>query len=189
MTRMDVLHIAGIGPNTNVFTLNAAAAERRLEAQPWIADATIIKHLPTTVVLDVREHIVVAVTESAGVPRLVAEDGSLLDVAGGGSVLPRIVAADSTTVEPPTDQVGGAARALAAMDGALRSQVAQVSIMADGELQVELRSGAAIAYGGPQELAAKAEALRALLRWAAGQGKPVLSADVRVPAAPTARFG
>jgi cell division protein FtsQ len=189
LPRADVLRIAGISPTTNVFTLNAPAAERRLEALPWIADVTITKHLPTTVVVDIHEHVAVAITDSAGVPRLVAEDGSLLDVAGGLTVLPRIVAADDATDELPIQWVEGAARAVAAMDVALRSQIAQVSVMADGELQVDLRSGAAVAYGPAEELAAKAEALRAVLRWAARQGESVLSADVRVPATPSARFG
>jgi len=189
MGRADVLRIAGIDASTNVFTLNTAAAVRRLEAQPWIADATITKHLPTTVVVDIREHVPVAVTESAGVPRLVAEDGSLLEVAGALATLPLIVPADGSTVEPSIEWVGGAARAIAAMPTVLRSQVAQVDVASDGELQIDLRSGAAITYGPAEEFAAKADALRALLRWAAGQGRPVLSVDVRVPTAPTARLG
>ena len=187
--RADVLRIAGVDANTNVFTLNAAAAERRLQAQPWIAEATVTKELPTTVVIDIREHVAVAVTESAGVPRLVAEDGSLLEVAGGLTILPQIVAADETTMGLPIESEAGAASAIAAMEPTLRSQVERVTIMPNGELQMDLRSGAAIAYGSPEEPAAKADALGALLRWAAGQGRRLLSADVRVPAAPTARFG
>ncbi len=188
LRRSDVLRIARIGPATNVVTLDAGAAERRLEADPWVADATITKHLPTTVEIDVQEHTPVAVTESAGVLRSVAEDGTLLDVAGAVSVYPLIANADPGAAEPSPAWVSGAARAIGAMSFDLQRQIAQMSILDDGELRVDLRSGAQVAYGPAVEFEAKAESLRALLRWAAAQGTPVRSADIRVPSAPTASF-
>lgn len=189
LSRTEVLRIAGIGSSTNVFTLDAHGAERRLAADPWVASATIVKDLPTTVEVDIREHTPVAVTVSNGVLRLVAEDGSLLDVAATTAVYPRIVDADPSVAEPALASVSGAARAVAAMPTVLRHQVAQVAILADGELRVDLRSGAEISYGTADELTEKAAALGALLRWATGQGTSVRSADVRVPSAPTATFG
>ncbi len=47
VARADVLRIAAITPTTNVFTLDAGAAEARLERDPWIAGATITKDLPS----------------------------------------------------------------------------------------------------------------------------------------------
>ena len=189
MGRDQVLSVARIDGGTNVFTLDAPAAERRLEADPWVAEATVTKHLPTTVVIDIHEHVAVAVTDSDGVPRLVAEDGTLLDIAGTANFLPMIADADRTVGEPPTAWIDGAARAVAAMVSDLRHQISQVVILADGQLRVDLRSGAEVTYGPAEELPAKADALRLLLRWAAEQGTTLLFADVRVPAAPTARFG
>ncbi len=188
LSRAEALRIAGIGSSTNVVTLDAQAAERRLEADPWVASATITKELPTTLDVNVREHTAVAVTTLNGVLRLVAEDGSLLDVANPATAYPRIVDADPSGPEPSAPLVSGAARALAAMPTVLQRQVAQVAILVDGELQVDLRSGAQISYGTPDELTDKAEALGALLRWAGAQGTPLRSADVGVPSAPTATF-
>jgi cell division protein FtsQ len=189
LTRSDVLRRAQIAVGVNVFMLDAGSAERRLEADPWVMEATIAKHLPSTLVVDIQERSPVAVIESTGLLRLVAADGTLLDPAGTGVSLPLIASDDDELLEPAPAAVRGAARAVARMTQALRRQVAQVSILADGTLRMDLRSGAPVSYGPAVDLVAKAEALQALLRWASAQGAPIASADVRVPSAPTARFG
>jgi cell division protein FtsQ len=187
VARADVLRIAAITPKTNVFTLDAGAAEERLERDPWIAEATITKDLPTRLVIDIHERIAVAVAESGGVLRLVADDGALLEAA-----LPRVavglpvIASTEEGLEPGAGAVGGAARAVAAMAPTLRRRIEGVSILADGQLRVDLKSGAEVAYGEVVELPEKAMALRALLDYAAERGASVISADVRVPSAPTA---
>ena len=45
LTRQDVLRDAGVGPGTNVFHLDADAVERALVADPWIATASVERHL------------------------------------------------------------------------------------------------------------------------------------------------
>jgi cell division protein FtsQ len=186
--RSQVLRIAAVARDTNVFTLDADAAERRLERDPWIVDATVTKDLPSTLVIDVHERIAVAVAVSDGVLRLVADDGALLDVAHPRDAvgMPSIVTADAEGAEPSLDAVGGAARAIAAMTPTLRRRIDAVSILPDGQLRIDLSSGASAAYGDVAELQDKAMALRALLDYAAERGATVVSADVRVPSAPTA---
>lgn len=188
LSRADVLRIAGIDGGTNVFTLDAGAAERRLMRDRWIADATVTKDLPTTIEIVVREHTPVAVTGSANALRLVAEDGALLGAAADAVMLPRIGPADPAAGPPDTAWVNGAAKAVAAMAPVLRRQVSLVAILADGQLRVDLRSGAQVVYGPPEDVISKAKALRALLRWAAVQRTAIRSADIRVPSAPTARL-
>jgi cell division protein FtsQ len=186
--RSQVLRIAAVTPDTNVFTLDADAAERRLERDPWIAEATVTKDLPSTLVIDIHERIAVAVAESDGVLRLVADDGAFLETALPRDAIgmPSIVTADAEGVEPSPEAVGGAARAIAAMAPTLRRRIDGISIMADGQLRVELSSGSSAAYGEAVELEEKAMALRALLDYAAERGATVVSVDVRVPSAPTA---
>ena len=188
MSRSEVLHVAAITHDTNVFTLDAGAAERRLERDPWIADATVAKDLPSTLVIDVHERIAVAVAESDGVLRLIADDGALLDAARPRDAIgiPSIVTADAEGIEPSPEAVRGAARAIAAMAPTLRRRIEAVSILPDGQFRVDLSSGAGVAYGDVAELQEKAMALRALLDYAAERGATVVSADVRVPSAPTA---
>jgi cell division protein FtsQ len=188
VTRADVLRIAAITSKTNVFTLDTGAAEARLERDPWIAGATITKDLPSRLVIDIHERVVVAVVESGGVLRLVADDGVLLEAAlpRVSAGLPVIAFTDQQGLEPGADAVGGAARAIAAMVPTLRHRIDGVSILADGQLRVDLSSGAKVAYGEAVELPEKAMALRALLDYAAEKSASVISADVRVPSTPTA---
>ena len=190
LTRSDILRIAGIRSGTNVFTFDAVAAERRLERDPWIAGATITKHLPSTVSIDIRERVAVAVVESGGILRLVADDGVLLEAAlpPVATGLPLIASAEEGAPEPTTEGVRAAALAVAAMAPSLRRAVDAVSILADGQLRVDLRSGAQVAYGPAADLVEKAQALGALLMYAAEQGVTLSSADVRVPSAPTVQL-
>lgn len=189
LTRSDVLRMAQIAVGVNVFMLDTSAAERRLEADPWVAEATISKRLPSTLIVDIQERSPVAVIESTGLLRLVAGDGTMLDAAGPGVSLPLIASAEATVPVPSPTAVHDAARAVAAMAPVLRRQVSRVSILADGTLRVDLRDGAPVSYGPAVDLVAKANALQALLRWASSQGAAIVSADVRVPSAPTARLG
>ena len=142
MPRPQVLRIAGVTHDTNVFTLDAGAAERRLERDPWIADATVTKDLPSTLVIDLHERIAVAVAESDGVLRLVADDGAFLETARPRVAIgmPSIVIADAEGMEPSPEAVGGAARAIAAMAPTLRRRIDGISILADGQLRVDLSS-------------------------------------------------
>ena len=186
-TRSEVMRIAGIAPGTNVFTLDAGSAEARLERDPWIAGATITKDLPSTLVIDIDERVAVAVVQTGGALRLVADDGALLEAAlpRTAAGLPTIASAEPD-VQPGSDAIGGAARAIAAMAPSLRARIHGVSILSDGELRVDLSSGTEVAYGEAVDLSEKAMALRALLDYAMGKGASVISADVRVPSAPTA---
>jgi cell division protein FtsQ len=190
LTPSDILRIAGIESGTNVITFDAVAAERRLERDPWIADATITKDLPSTVSIDILERVAVAVVESEGILRLVADDGVLLEAALPrlATGLPHIASAEEGAPEPTTEGIRAAALAVAAMTPALRREVDVVSVLADGQLRVDLSSGAHVAYGPAVAVVEKAQALRALLAYAAGQGMTVRSADVRVPSAPTVQL-
>jgi cell division protein FtsQ len=188
VARADVMRLAAVTRDTNVFTLDAAAAERRLERDPWIAEATVTKDLPSTLIIDIDERVAVALVEFDGILRLVADDGSFLEVAAPRVAvqMPSIVAADTEGVEPSPEAVGGAARAIAAMAPSLRRRVESVSVLADGQLRVDLTSGATVAFGEAADLQEKAMALRALLDYAAERGATVISVDVRVPSAPSA---
>ena len=63
LTRSQVLRLAGVTAGTNVFHARHDAAERRLEADPWIARATVATGLPVDDQIAVHERIAGAVTE------------------------------------------------------------------------------------------------------------------------------
>jgi cell division protein FtsQ len=185
LSRGDVLRLAGVGTGTNVFYLDTGDVARRLEGDVWIAGVTVAKDLPSTLVIDVRERVAVAVMGSKGQRVLVADDGTWLGDAASGGLLPSI--GQPAGAPPPSAQdVNGAARAIAALGPDTRRQVAHVSVLPDGSLLVRLSSGAVVTWGTADELDAKAAALAALLRWAQKQGSHLTAADVHVPSDPTA---
>jgi cell division protein FtsQ len=47
---------AGISAEDNILAVNLGAARRRLQAHPWIADARVIREIPSRIVIRIREH-------------------------------------------------------------------------------------------------------------------------------------
>ena len=70
----------------------------------------------------------------------------------------------------------------------LRATVATVMVADDGSIQMQTRLGVMVTYGDASQAEAKAQALTAVLEWAASQGKTLSAVDVTVPGAPTAQL-
>ena len=51
--RSRIMELSAVLPGTNVVWLDEAAAERRLEAEPWIARAEVIPEFPSSVLISV----------------------------------------------------------------------------------------------------------------------------------------
>ena len=182
VTREDVLRLAGVGPGTNVFHLDADAVARALVADPWIAAASVERHLPGTVVIRLQEREPIARSTIGSTTVVLAGDGVVLPGASAGG-LPEIRA---WVGEPSDDARTGAARALAALERILRARVTEVVVQPSGELLMDLAGDLTVHYGPPGDDAAKATALRAVLAWAADQDEPLREVDVTVPEAPSA---
>lgn len=181
-----VLKLAGVGEGTNLLHLDTRAAEARLEGEPWILDAIVTVELPSTLRVRVVERTPVLVLNDGGRRELVSADGVVLGGAPPETSLPEMV------LEPGSEFDAGAVRAaadaVAAMEAPLRSQVASVGVADDGELSMVVEGGVEVRYGSVGDAAAKAQALRAILSFAAREGKVLLAVDVSAPSAPTARF-
>jgi hypothetical protein len=80
----------------------------------------------------------------------------------------------------------GAARAVAALDPAVRARVSAVVAQPSGSLVMDLRGPLTVRYGSAGDDAAKAAALRAVLSWAADQSVTLRDVDLSVPGAPSA---
>lgn len=175
----EVTSLAGIEPGTNVVYLDAHEVARSLEADPWIERATVSRDLPSTIVVSIVERIPVARTAA----EVLAADGTVLPGADGTD-LPTIRA---VVGEVSPAQRGAAAAAAGALARAVRSRVDDVLVEPDGDLVLLLDDGVTVVYGESRQHPAKAEALRALLRWVDATGVEIETADVSVPSAPTAR--
>lgn len=114
-----ILDEGGITLGKNVFAIDLDAAKRKIEADPWIASATLGRRLPDTVLISVQERTAVA---------LVALDDTYL-VSPTGEVFKRVEPGDPSDLPIVT---GLAAEALATdREGLTRTLQRALDIAAD----------------------------------------------------------
>jgi cell division septal protein FtsQ len=175
--RREVLAIARIDRRTNVFHLDAAAAERRLERDPRVLSATVRTSLPSAIRISVRPQSPVAIAGSP--PALVGPDGVVMGLAA---------TAVRNLPELRGDDLGSGAAAAAAMPPALRASVRVIAVGPTGEISLRLDGGVSARLGSTSDLHTKAASLQALLEWASEEDVRIASADVSVPGSPTVRL-
>jgi len=83
VTRQDLLAALGFSDSEvrqsfNIFRLNLAAEQKRVEAIPWIKSATITRIFPDRLIVNVRERAPLAFAQVDGRLELVDEDGVFL---------------------------------------------------------------------------------------------------------------
>jgi cell division protein FtsQ len=183
--RADLVRIAGVSKDTNVLWFDDRAAERRLEAEPWIANADVSASFPLTIQIAVTERTPVAVMGGPG-GSLIAGDGTALGASSDGHGLARIDLGTVTTAEGRAPTPVGAARALGTMPAGLRSQVTRVSVLLDGTLELRLEGGTRIRFGSPDDIARKVETIRRVFAWADEEGSVIRTLSVVAPGAPAA---
>lgn len=176
---------------TSILRLRLGDAEERVERLPLVADATVRRADPLTVVVSVRERQPVAVVEAEGRDVLVDETG-LVIVSGNQVSLPVIAVADGVLASPaelqpgtPVGELPGVDNAhavLTGLPGPLRSAVQRYEVGGADKLQLVLADGMRVRFGRATRLPEKARALGALLEDAAGSGATVI--DVRAPSNP-----
>lgn len=186
LSEQRILEIAGVGPGTDVFHADLGAAERRLERNPWIAEAAVTRHLPSTLTVSVSERRPVALTRGTdGHLVYLAVDGTVLAPAPAHTPLPEVVTATAAG-----DRASLSAGALVAqgLPHPLSPLVASITVDDGGAVTVLMRSGVTAAYGDASEPEAKGQALKAVLDYAATQPQAIVRIDLEVPGAPTAVF-
>lgn len=187
--RADQVRAAsGIEVGEPLVDVDAGAAVRRIEAVPWVADASVERRWPDGVAVRVEVRSPVAVVGEGADAVLVDGDGRAIDLApssGSGADLP--------VVEGAAPAVGGslagdarvAAGIIAALPEDLRAEVASAG-GPSSDVELELRDGIVVAWGDAAQPSAKAEALGVLL----GQDDRASFSriDVSVPRASTVTF-
>jgi cell division septal protein FtsQ len=183
----DVRSLAQIDPSTNVFHLQPDAVTARLLTDPWIASATVDKDLPDTVVLTVVERRPVGVIDTAGAHSVLASDGTVLPASAATGQAPGALPTVQAGSGAPDDaQRAAAAALLSALDPVVEQRVTELTVGQDLSETLTLRDGVTVDAGTPGEEAAKATALRAVLRWANAGSHSLATIDVSAPGAPSA---
>jgi cell division protein FtsQ len=79
ISREDVLTAAGITGRTSLLFLDAESARRKLKANPWIAEATVLKLYPDRLQIGIIERQAFALWQKNGELSVIAEDGTVLE--------------------------------------------------------------------------------------------------------------
>jgi cell division protein FtsQ len=139
LTREDILASAGITGRTSLLFLDAASARTRLKANPWIAEATVLKLYPGRLHIAVTERDAFALWQQNGKISVIADDGTVVEqqVSTPFATLPLVVGA------------GAGARAkefLAVLDKypLIRKQLHAVVLVAERRWNVVLTSGISV---------------------------------------------
>jgi cell division protein FtsQ len=156
LTPDQVRRIAKVEPGVNVFRLDAAKAERRLERNAWVADAQVETSLPSQVTIIVRERIpaAVALSDATGERSVIAGDGTILGAATDTTALPTVEVGDGTTPPSQAQRALGAAAA-ASLPHSIVGEVETVRVGEDGSIELSLDGGVVASYGDGSELEAK----------------------------------
>jgi cell division protein FtsQ len=91
--RNEILVLAGITDRSSLLFLDAARARTRLLANPWIADATVLKLYPDRLRIEIKERQPFALWQRDGRVAVVAADGTVLETTAPPrfSALPLVV--------------------------------------------------------------------------------------------------
>lgn len=79
LTQDEVLAIGGINGRSSLLFLDAETVRDRLKANPWIADATILKLYPGRLQIDIVERSAFALWQENGRLAVIASDGAVLE--------------------------------------------------------------------------------------------------------------
>jgi cell division protein FtsQ len=79
LTREEILAIAGVTGRSSLLFLNADDARARLKANPWIADATVLKLFPDRLHIAITERRAFALWQIKGRVQVVSRDGVVVE--------------------------------------------------------------------------------------------------------------
>ena len=79
LSQDEVLAVGGVNGRSSLLFLDAATVRDKLKANPWIADATILKLYPGQLQIDIVERKAFALWQQDGRLAVIADDGALLE--------------------------------------------------------------------------------------------------------------
>jgi cell division protein FtsQ len=79
LTQDEVLAIGGVSGRSSLLFLDADTVRSQLKANPWIADATVLKFYPSQLQIDIVERSAFALWQLDGHLSVIADDGAVLE--------------------------------------------------------------------------------------------------------------
>jgi cell division protein FtsQ len=172
---------SGIALGSALVSLDAPAAERRLEAIPWVERATVSRSWPGTVRIALVERTPVAVVGTGAQAVQVDRDGRALAPASGAD-LPVVAGDPVAPGEHGSPTQRWVVATVAGLPADLRREVAAAAATPSG-IRLTLRDGIDVRWGDASQPTAKADAVQVLLEQA--DRSTIATIDVTVPRAAT----
>lgn len=79
LSQDEILAIGGVSGRSSLLFLDADDVRDKLKANPWIADATVLKLYPGQLLIEITERKAFALWQEAGRLSVIADDGALLE--------------------------------------------------------------------------------------------------------------
>jgi cell division protein FtsQ len=79
LSQDEVLAIGGVNGRSSLLFLDAATVRERLKANPWIAEATVLKFYPGQLQIDIVERSAFALWQQDGRISVISDDGAVLE--------------------------------------------------------------------------------------------------------------
>jgi cell division protein FtsQ len=185
---LEVAEAAALGRNTNLLLLDGAGVIERVEELPWVKSARLDRMLPGTVRIRISERRPAMVLSLGAARWTIDATGRVLGAGSAARGLPVLAGVQVGTIEPGLSlRTSEAEDALAAYRGlprVLRRRVVGVFAPTIERITFALDDQTQIRYGAAEDVAAKNEVLRALLRRLRAEGTTAGYIDVRVPGRP-----
>lgn len=157
-TQEQVLQAANIRNGQPIARVDVSGAEQRVMALRPVASVDVRRGFPHSIVIEVHERVAIAAAANA--------DGTWSLVDGTGAMFQDVPAQPETltAVEGYTERFRGiGARTAANFPDWLRVRVKVVRVKAPEDIELELRNGHQVMWGGEDRAARKAQVLQALL--------------------------
>ena len=184
----DVVRAAGIGENENLLLLSGRSVVHRVEALPWVKGARVERMLPGTVRIRISERRPAMVLSLGAARWTIDASGRVLESGSATTGLPVLAGVQVGTIEPGlTLQTGEATDALKAyrsLPPSMKRRVVGVFASTIERITFSLDDQTQIRYGAAEDIAAKNDVLRALLRRLEAESLTPGYIDVRVPERP-----
>lgn len=189
LSRDELIEKAGVHRGAVLLRVDVDHARRVLRAEPWIADATVSRHWPSTIAISVVERTPVAIAQS--------DDNKWVQIGAGGIVLgssdrpvaglPLLVGA-KPSAEPGAKVQDGSMRLVsvaAKLPEGLRKRVVQMDVNDDG-VRLGIDAGTVVIVGDDKDLEAKLMAASAVL--SKEDARQIETLDVRSETRPLAHM-
>jgi cell division protein FtsQ len=179
--RAEAREASGIALGSPMVSLDASAAERRLEAIPWVERATVSRAWPGTVRIRLVERTPIAIVGAGADAVQVDRAGRALAPASGAD-LPVVAGDPVAPGERTTPTQRWILATVAGLPTDLRDEVASASATPSG-IRLTLTDEIEVRWGDSSQPTAKADAVQVLLQQA--DRSTIATIDVTVPRAAT----